>query len=102
MARVGEFTENIRSKNAGPFWLTIDIFCTNKQSFKQLCNNLSTETIGNTFNLTTDQIQRYEIQDLNVIKFSLPRPKVQGSQDDRDMHGASYAELIHEIELERT
>ena len=99
MAKVGEIVESIRSKNAGPFWLTIDIFCTNKKSFKQLCNNLSTQKVCNIFDLTINQIQRYEIQDLNVLKFSLPRPCVQGSHEDRDMHGASYAELIHEIEL---
>ena len=99
MAKVGEFVESIRSKNAGPFWLTIDIFCANKQYFSQLRNNLSTHKVCNIFNLTADQIQRYEILDLNVIKFSLPRPNVQGSHDDRDMHGATWAELIHEIEL---
>ena len=91
--------ESIRSKNAGPFWLTIDIFCSNKRSFQQLCNNLNTQQICDIFNLTADQIQRYEILNLNVLKFSLPRPSVQGSYDDRDMHGASWAELIHEIEL---
>ena len=99
MTKVGEIVESIRSKNAGPFWLTIDIFCYNKQYFRQVCNNLSTQKICNIFNLTTNQIQRYEIADLNVIKFSLPRPNVQGSYDDRDMHGATWAELIHEIEL---
>ena len=99
MAKVGEIVESIRSKNAGPFWLTIDIFCSDKLSFKKLCNDLSTQEVSNIFNLTTDQIQRYEILDLNVIKFSLPRPSVQGAYDDRDMHGATWAELIHEIEL---
>ncbi len=99
MAKVGEIVESIRSKNAGPFWLTIDIFCSDKRCFKKLCSNLSTQKISNIFNLTTDQIQRYEILDLNVIKFSLPRPSVQGSHEDRDMHGATWAELIHEIEL---
>ena len=99
MAKVGEIVESIRSKNAGPFWLTIDIFCSNSQCFKQLCNNLSTQKICTIFNLTADQIQRYEILELNVIKFSLPRPSIQGSHEDRDMHGASWAELIYEIEL---
>ena len=99
MAKVGEIVESIRSKNAGPFWLTIDIFCSNNLSFIKLCNDLSTQEVSNVFNLTTDQIQRYEILDLNVIKFSLPRPSVQGAYDDRDMHGAIWAELIHEIEL---
>ena len=99
MVKVREIVESIRSKSSGPFWLTIDIFGANKKCFKQVCNNLNTEKICNIFNLTTNEIQRYEIRDLNVIKFSLPRPNVQGSHDDRDMHGASYAELIYEIEL---
>ena len=99
MAKVGEIAESIRSKNAGPFWLTIDIFCSNKIFFTQLCNDLSTQKICNIFNLTSSQIQRYEIRDLNVIKFSLPRPSIQGAHNDRDMHGATWAELIHEIEL---
>ena len=102
MAKVGEIVESIRSKNAGPFWLTIDIFCSNKQRFRQLCSHLNTQKICNIFDLTTDKIQRYEISDLNVLKFSLPRPNVQGSYDDRDMHGATRAELIHEIELNET
>ena len=99
MAKVGEIVESIRSKNAGPFWLTIDIFCSNKQIFKQICSKLSTQKICKIFNLTTDEIQRYEMIDLNVVKFSLPRPNVQGSYNDRDMHGATWAELIQEIEL---
>jgi len=27
MAKLGAVVEKVRSKNAGPFWLTIDIFC---------------------------------------------------------------------------
>ncbi len=99
MTKVGNIAENIRSKNAGPFWLTIDIFCSNKRSFKLLSTNLSTHKICNIFKLSTDQIQRYDISELNVIKFSLPRPRIQGSVEDRDMHGATWAELIREMKL---
>ena len=31
MLTLGEKVRKIRSKNAGPFWITIDIFCGNKK-----------------------------------------------------------------------
>lgn len=99
MAKVADIVDSVRSKNAGPFWLTIDIFCSNEPSFNNLCENLHTSQLCNIFNLRIEQIQRFEINDLNVIKFSIPRPFTQGSILDRDMHGAAYAALIYELEL---
>jgi hypothetical protein len=34
-----------------------------------------------------------------VIKFSFPRPIVQGTRFDRDMHGASFANLIADLDI---
>ena len=99
MAKVADIVESVRSKNAGPFWLTIDIFCSNKSTFNNLCENLHTSQICDAFKLEFKQIQRFELYDLNVIKFSMPRPFTQGSILDRDMHGATYAALIYELEL---
>jgi hypothetical protein len=44
-------------------------------------------------------VERYDIADLAVIKFSLIRPNVQGSRFDRDMHGAQLAELFAETKI---
>ena len=44
-------------------------------------------------------VKRYALDDLLVLKFSLPRPSIQGTRADRDMHGAAYACLIAEIPL---
>ena len=99
MAKVADIVESVRSKNAGPFWLTIDIFCSDKSSFNNLSENLHTSQVCDVFKLEFKQIQRFELYDLNVIKFSIPRPFTQGSILDRDMHGATYAALIYELEL---
>jgi len=42
-------------------------------------------------------LKRFDIPSLNVVKFSLPRPAVQGTVADRDMHGASFAALLSEL-----
>jgi len=46
-----------------------------------------------------DKVLRFDIPALNVVKFSLPRPHIQGAVADRDMHGASFAPLLAALEL---
>ena len=101
MVKLGQIVEKVRSKNAGPFWLTIDIFCGSFAQFDQVTKGLSTETVANIFNVESKRIKRFEIPSLNVIKFSLPRPTIQGSAEDRDIHGASWAALLKNLEIVR-
>ena len=42
MAKLGTLVHEIRSKNAGPFWLTIDIFCHGFDNFSEVSEKLST------------------------------------------------------------
>ncbi|CAN0196824.1 unnamed protein product, partial [Chrysoparadoxa australica] len=44
-------------------------------------------------------IKRFDIPDLNVVKFSLPRPEIQGTIFDRDMHGASFAQILGDLDV---
>ena len=99
MAELGTLVEKVRSKNAGPFWLTVDIFCGSSEVFHRIGKSLSTERVARLFGADLDAIKRFDIASLNVIKFSLPRPQVQGSPADRDLHGASWATLLAEIEI---
>ena len=41
MAKLGTLVHKIRSKNAGPFWLTIDIFCHDFDNFSEISEQLS-------------------------------------------------------------
>ena len=99
MAELGKLVEKVRSKNAGPFWLTIDIFCGSVEVFETLVRALSTQRIAQLMGTDVSHIKRFDIKPLNVIKFSLPRQIVQGSIGERDMHGASWAALISELKL---
>ena len=99
MLTLGEKVRNIRSKNAGPFWITIDIFCGNKKTYKEVCNKLTNSEIINLLMISEQQLKRFEIDNLNVIKFSFPRKNIQGSRLDRDIHGASFAILFEQLYL---
>ena len=100
MANLGEIVQKIRSKNAGPFWLTVDIFCGTPHAYEHVIAGLSSATVAKIFGVNTQDIKRFDIASLHVVKFSLPRPHVQGSTFDPDMHGASWAALLAELPLE--
>lgn len=99
MTRLGDQVFKVRSKNAGPFWLTLDIFCGDLAVFSDIAARLQTETVAALFGAEGHQVRRFDIADLAVIKFSIPRPTIQGSRWDRDMHGAQWAHLLEELPL---
>lgn len=99
MATLGGQVLKVRSKNAGPFWITIDIFCGSDQAFAAVCARLDTARVAALTGTPLQLVKRFDIADLNVIKLSIPRPVVQGSRDDSDMHGAALAVLLDEMEI---
>ena len=99
MPLLGEKVKKIRSKNAGPFWITIDIFCGSKVVFDEGRVKLDNLRIINLFQINGQTLKRFEIESLNVIKFSFPRQIIQGDILDRDMHGAQLAVLLSEMDL---
>ena len=99
MSTLGEKVSRIRSKNAGPFWITIDIFCGKEEVYKDVCMNLDNSKIAKLLRVKGQGLKRFDIEELNVIKFSFPRKIPQGHILDRDMHGAQIAVLLSEMEF---
>jgi hypothetical protein len=92
-----EAAKYVRSKNAGPFWMTIDIFCGARDAYEKLKQSraLCAASISEIYHIDSGKIKRFDVDDLNVIKISLPRPCPQGSRHERDMHsGQQYVPLL--------
>lgn len=89
MTRLRDIATHIRSKNAGPFWLTVDVFLPDRPSFDRAVASGLTDpaVLGRTYDVDSATVLVFPIPDLNVIKVSFPRPTTQGSRGDRDMHG---------------
>jgi hypothetical protein len=99
MTPLGQQVVKVRSKNAGPFWVTIDIFCGDAETFARIAAALDSGRVAQLYGTPLQLLKRFDIADLHVVKFSLPRPVVQGNRDDRDMHGAQWAALLEELPL---
>ena len=90
----------VRSKNAGPFRLTVDLFCNDEAAYAALRDGLDVARVAEAFAVPAASVRHYELPEIGVIKLSLPRPIAQGAADDRDMHGAQWAVLVEGIALE--
>ena len=99
MKTLSKITKHIRSKNAGPFWVTVDLFFKDKDSFFYACKNMSNEEVSNILKIKRNHLKRFDIENLKVIKFSFPRKNIQGSKLDRDRHGASFAILFENLSV---
>ena len=99
MAKLADLVPKIRSKNAGPFRVTVDIFCGDAARFAEISARLTTAHVCARLRADPAMVKRFDIESLAVIKFSFIRPAVQGSRFDRDMHGAQLGVLFAELEI---
>ena len=99
MARLGKVAAKIRSKNAGPFTLTVDIFFETSEAYRRVTQSLSTDRVAAVYGADPGDVKRFELDRLNVLKFSMPRPVIQGALEDRDMHASQWGWLLAEMEL---
>ena len=99
MARLGELARSVRSKNAGPFTVTVDVFCGSAAAHARIRTLLTSERVAGVYRIEPERVRRFELPDLRVLKFSFPRPIRQGSRLDRDMHAAQFAVLLEELEV---
>jgi hypothetical protein len=101
MAKLREVCRYIRSKNAGPFWITIDLFFEGTENYKQYRDSdaLSAATFAALYGTDPRFVKRFAIDRLNTVKVSFVRPSAQGGVVERDMHaGQQYVRLL-DLEL---
>lgn len=99
--KVKEIAKYVRSKNAGPFWITIDIFCNSHEDFQILKQspNLTADKVAEMYGVKPGSVQVFYADQINVIKYSFPRPHPQGSRYENDMHGGQQYVLLAEQEI---
>ena len=102
MAKLKEVCRHIRSKNAGPFWVTVDLFFDGSEQYRRYRSSdvLAAKTFATLYDTDPTFIKRFSIDRLNTIKISFVRPSPQGGVVERDMHsGQQYVRLL-ELELD--
>ena len=101
MPKLEDVCHQIRSKNAGPFWISVDLFFRDRAEFDRYAGvkELQPENLGPLFGVRPDQVGCYPVPDLAVLKISYPRRDPQGGMIERDLHGGQQYIRIVDLEL---
>jgi len=89
---VADLALEVRSKNAGPFWVTMELFMRDATGYTVVADPgyLDEPVIAQLYGVAAESIRIFRIPDLNVVKISFPRPVAQGSLRDRDIHAGQH------------
>lgn len=101
MPKLRDLCTHVRSKNAGPFWITIDLFFPDRAALEAHAGSAAIDdaAIGRLFGVDAARVKRFVVPDLAVLKISYPRRDPQGGVIERDMHGGQQYVRLLDLEL---
>ncbi len=99
--KLSEAARVIRSKNAGPLTVTVDLMFGDEQRYRQAADSpaLTAARIANLYGLPQEAVRIVPFPQALAIKLVLERTLVAGSPGDRDVYGAQQHAQMLEIEL---
>lgn len=102
MVKVREVCHHVRSKNAGPFWVTFDFFFDGPENYRKYGSSpaLSPALFARLYGTAPALVKTIHVEDLSMVKISYPRATPQGGMEERDMHSGQQYVRILDIELD--
>lgn len=97
-----DYAEVIRSKNAGPFTLTIDLMFNGVARFTKAFDFLSAKksVIAGLYNVREEDVLVYRLTNANTVKITLPRPISSGGLNDLDVYGSQQHFPLADMKIE--
>lgn len=99
MPRLTDLASVVRSKNAGPFLVTLDILFDNDLSYRRVLESgeLTSERLAPLYGFSAADVKVAPFDAARAIKITLPRRHSSGSPDDSDVYGAQQQAPLYEI-----
>jgi hypothetical protein len=93
---VSELADVVRSKNAGPFWVTLDVFCDDEERYARIAAEdfVTPERVVAIYHVPAESVQVHRLPSIGALKISFPRPVGQASPGDRDVHAGQQFVLL--------
>jgi len=99
--KLADIATLIRSKNAGPFFLTFDIMFTDKEHYRlvKASRSLNAHMFAALYACPVQTVRFFECDNAFAFKFSIPRPLPQGELGDGDLHGGQQFSPLMNVEI---
>jgi Domain of unknown function (DUF4387) len=101
MTRLADLTVICRSKNAGPFLLTLDAVCRDAEAYSRIRRSgvINAATIGRAYSVDPADVRIVEFPLANAFKVNLPRLVSSGDAADTDVYGAQQHVPLMDLEI---
>ena len=99
MTRLSDIARIVRSKNAGPTLLTLDVIFRDRADYERGLAALRPEVVGALYGRDASEVTVIPYPPALAIKIVLPRRTVAGSPGDRDVYGAQQHAPLLEVPL---
>jgi len=101
MKKLIDYTKILRSKNAGPLFITFDLIFNSKDDMEHVEQSIKKEDIAKVYNVDEDKIDIISYGVVNSIKITFPRKNISGSLADYDIYGCQQHMPLAEIVIDK-
>ena len=94
-------TRMLRSKNAGPLWLTMDLGFETEEVMQQVLQSgvLNAATIAKLYDVDERMVRIIPYPVVNAIKITVPRSVPSGALTDSDIYGCQQHMALANLEV---
>ena len=102
MSRLYDLASILRSKNAGPLFLTFDVMFKERSTYEFVRDSgcITAEAISAAYGCDPAKVEIYMYDIVDSIKITIPRPVVNGALEDDDVYGAQQHAALANIIVE--
>ena len=87
MKNLIDYTKILRSKNAGPLFITFDLIFNTREDMEYVSARLTKDDISKAYDVSVEKIDIIPYAVVNSIKITFPRKNISGSLEDNDIYG---------------
>ena len=99
MKKLIDYTKILRSKNAGPLFVTFDLIFNTKEDMEYVEQRLEKSDVSKVYGVEEEKIDIISYEVVNSIKITFPRKNISGSLADNDIYGCQQHIPLANIEI---
>lgn len=104
MSTLRDLASLVRSKNAGPFTVTVDLFFDSPEPCRRVLASTLCDPgrLGRLYGVDPAAVAVHHVAHANALKITLPRPLAAGDVGDRDVAGGQQFARLLDLPVQET